>query len=228
MHALKNPLLLAALTLVAAAAAAGANSSAQVAGGTARNATLAEVPAPALGKSVMKSLLGKAAHSGAGEKVGVVQDLIITPDKSVAYLIIGVGGFFGMGRHDVAIPVAQVQDLDGKLVIVGASKDSIKAMPAFDYANDEQRRNEFAGRADKDIAAANLKLADIEKKASAASAETKAKLEVQAISLKQDLKAAEAKLVELRQASAARWRSFEADASAAIARLRKAIDNATG
>jgi hypothetical protein len=39
------------------------------------------------------------------EKIGVVDDLIITPDKSVL-VFIGAGGLLGMAKHDGAIPVS--------------------------------------------------------------------------------------------------------------------------
>jgi hypothetical protein len=51
-----------------------------------------------------------------------------------AIFIVGAGGFVGVGRHDVAIPVAQITEQDGKLVLAGATKDAIKALPKFDYA----------------------------------------------------------------------------------------------
>ena len=67
-----------------------------------------------------------------------MQDISIAPDRSVSYAIVGAGGFIGMGRHDVAIPVTQIQDQTGKLVMVGATVDLIKSTPQFDYANDKR------------------------------------------------------------------------------------------
>jgi hypothetical protein len=42
------------------------------------------------------------------------------------------------------------------------------------------------------------------------------------------VKSAEAKLAEMKQATAVRWKEFEADVSAATARLRKATEKALG
>jgi sporulation protein YlmC with PRC-barrel domain len=89
-----------------------------------------------MGWSVKKTLMGKTIYNDAGVKVGKVEDLIISPDKNVSYLIVGAGGFVGIGRHDVAIPVSQIQDKAGKLVLPGATKDTIKGMPEFAYAKD--------------------------------------------------------------------------------------------
>jgi hypothetical protein len=66
--------------------------------------------------------------------VGEVEDLIVTPDKSLSYAIIGVGGFLGMGTYDVAIPVDQFQSSNGKIVLPGVTKDTLKAMPPFHYS----------------------------------------------------------------------------------------------
>ena len=37
-------------------------------------------------------------------------------------------------RHDVAIPVGQLQEKDGKYILPGATKEAIKALPKFEYA----------------------------------------------------------------------------------------------
>jgi len=36
-------------------------------------------------------------------------DLIIAPDTSVSFVVVGAGGFVGLGKHDVAIPVNQLK-----------------------------------------------------------------------------------------------------------------------
>ena len=52
----------------------------------------------------------------------------------MSYVIVGAGGFVGLGKHDVAIPVNQLQEQDGKYVLSGATKEAIKALPKFEYA----------------------------------------------------------------------------------------------
>ena len=63
-----------------------------------------------------------------------MDDIIIAPDKSLSYAIIGVGGFPGLGEHSVAIPFNQFKSGDGKYVLPGATKDTLKAIPTFNYA----------------------------------------------------------------------------------------------
>ena len=226
----KNPssVALAALTVVGALCIAGP-AAAQVAGGTTTvDTSVTESTKLAMGWSVKKTLMGKTIYNDAGVKVGKVEDLIISPDKNVSYVIVGAGGFVGIGRHDVAIPVTQIQDKAGKLVMAGATKDSIKAMPEFTYATDTTKRDAFVAAADKDIAKGKAAVASLEKKAGTAAADAKTKIDVDITALQSDVKSAEAKLAEMRQASAVRWKDFEADVSAATARLRKSTEKALG
>ena len=218
---------LTALALVAALAVSMPAWS-QVAGGTTTvDVSINETTRLALGWSVKKTLLGKTVYNDAGAKVGKVEDLIISPDKNLSYVIVGAGGFIGIGRHDVAVPVTQIQEKAGRLVMAGASKESLKALPGFAYANDNAKRAQFLADAEKDVAKGKQKLAELEKKSSTAVADAKTKLDAQVVSLQAELKSAEAKLGEMKQAASARWKEFESGVSAATARLRKAIDTAT-
>ena len=87
----------------------------------------------ARGWSATKQIIGKDVYNDNNEKVGVVNDLIIAPDKAVSYAIIGAGGFLGMGKHDVAIRVNNFKLAEDKITLPGATKDAVKAMPAFEY-----------------------------------------------------------------------------------------------
>lgn len=220
---------IALVTLTLLGASASSLVHAQVAGGTTTvGVAVIESTQLAMGWSVKKTLMGKTVYNDAGQKIGKVEDLIISPDKSVSYVIIGAGGFIGIGRHDVAIPVSQIQEQAGKLVMPGATKDTVKSMPAFIYANDTTKRDQFVAAADKDIAKGKAKLAALEKQAGSAATDAKAKLDVQVTTLQADVNSAEAKLTEMKQATAVRWKEFEAGVSAATARLRKSIGSAMG
>lgn len=201
---------------------------AQVAGGT-TTATVSVTASTelAMGWSVKKTLLGKTIYNEAGQKVGKVDDLIISPDRNVSYVIVGAGGFIGIGRHDVAIPVTQVQSKAGRLVMAGATKDMIKAMPQFTYSGDTAERDRFVAGVEADIAKGKATLIDLQNKAGAAAADAKAKIDPQIAALQADLSLAESKLTELKQATAVRWKEFESSISAATARMRKSIEAAT-
>lgn len=199
--------------------------SAQVAGGT---TSVSESTQLAAGWSVKKTLMGKTIYNDAGAKVGRVDDLIISLDKSVSYVIVGAGGFVGIGRHDVAIPISQIQDQGGRLVMPGASQAAIKAMPEFAYTNDSAKRDLFLAAAEKDIASGKSRVAELEKKAGTAATDAKARINTQITALQADVKAAETKLGEMKQAAAARWKEFEAGVNTATSRLRKSTETAAG
>ena len=107
---------------------------AQVAGATPLGVTVTELAAVVKGWSVKRTVLGQPVYNDKDEKVGSVDDIIITPEKAVSFAIIGTGGFLGLATHDVAIPVSQLKLVDKKLVLPGATKDALKAIPEFQYA----------------------------------------------------------------------------------------------
>jgi hypothetical protein len=63
-----------------------------------------------------------------------VDDIIVAPDEAISYAIMSVGGFLGLGEHYVAIPVNQCKADDGKFVLPGATKNTLKAIPKFEYS----------------------------------------------------------------------------------------------
>ncbi|GGD64018.1 PRC-barrel domain-containing protein [Caballeronia grimmiae] len=85
------------------------------------------------GWSVRKSILNKPVVNDQGARVGVIHDIIVAPDRSVSFAIIAANQFLGVSRHDVAIPIEQLDFKNGKLVLAGATKDAIKALPEFEY-----------------------------------------------------------------------------------------------
>jgi sporulation protein YlmC with PRC-barrel domain len=106
----------------------------QVVGSTTLGIAYAELRDVTTGWSTKKQILGKKVFNDNGETVGKIDDIVVSPDKAVSYAIIGAGGFLGVGRHDVAIPVNQLKENDGKFILAGATKETIKAMPEFEYA----------------------------------------------------------------------------------------------
>ena len=85
------------------------------------------------GRSVKGAILGQAVYNDKDERVGSVEDIIVTPDKAISYAIINAGGFLGLTKHNVAVPVSQFKLVDKKLVLPGATKDALKASPEFQY-----------------------------------------------------------------------------------------------
>jgi sporulation protein YlmC with PRC-barrel domain len=123
------------IVLCALAIAAPAVSHAQVAGSTLLGATYAELREVAMGWSAKRQILGQPVYNDLNERVGSIDDVIVTTDKSVSYAIINAGSFLAVAKHDVAVPVSSFKLVDDKLVLAGATRDALKASPAFEYAN---------------------------------------------------------------------------------------------
>lgn len=109
-----------------------ATSYAQVAGKA--TVGVAEISAVVNGWSAKKAILGKTVYNDQRQKVGMVNDIIITPENAISFAIVGVGGFVGVGTHDVAVPIQQFRSNGDGFVLPGATKEALKALPAFEYA----------------------------------------------------------------------------------------------
>lgn len=123
------------LMLASIAMAAPAVSYAQLAGSTLLGVSYGEMREVTLGWSAKRQILGQAVFNGLDERVGSVDDIIVTGDKAVSYAIVNAGGFTGLTKHDVAIPVSQFKRVGDRLVLEGATRDALKASPPFEYAN---------------------------------------------------------------------------------------------
>lgn len=95
--------------------------------------TSEEILVVAKGWSIKKDILDKDVYNEANEKVGSINDIIVTPVKAMSYAIVGTGGFLGIAEHDVVIPVSQLTIKDKRVLLPGATKEAVKAMPAFKY-----------------------------------------------------------------------------------------------
>jgi hypothetical protein len=106
------------------------------------------VAAPfAVGWSVKRSLIGKTILNDSGREIGMVEDLIVAQDRKVAYVIVGTGGFLGLGGHDVAIPIEQIEGRSHGIVMRGADPATLNALPEFAFADEPDRANRFMAAA---------------------------------------------------------------------------------
>ena len=108
---------------------------AQVAGSTLLGVSVAEMRHVTSGWSAKRKILGQPVFNDKSERIGSIDDIIVAPDKAVSYAIINAGGFTGLTKHDVAVPVSHLKLADNKLVLAGATKEVLKSSPPFGYAN---------------------------------------------------------------------------------------------
>jgi len=89
-----------------------------------------------LGSEVAASdLLNQKVKNSANETVGDINDLSIGSDGKIAAVIIGVGGFLGMGEKNVQLPYEQLtfsRDAGGYLVVTAnITKESLQSAPEW-------------------------------------------------------------------------------------------------
>jgi sporulation protein YlmC with PRC-barrel domain len=80
-------------------------------------------------------ILGADVENTDKDDIGKVDDIIISPGNQEPYAILSVGGFLGMGKHMVAVPFKRLQVVDKRLRMEGATKESLRALPEFRYAD---------------------------------------------------------------------------------------------
>ena len=80
-------------------------------------------------------LIGTTVVNTANERVGDINEIVLGKDGKVAAVIVGVGGFLGMGEHEVAVnfnSIRMSRDQNDNLVVtMNATKDVLKDAPQW-------------------------------------------------------------------------------------------------
>ena len=99
------------------------------------------VPADQLNGAKMMSAsdyIGKAVYDQGGNNIGEVNDLIVSDNGQIQAVILGVGGFLGIGEKDVAVSVRSIQmaqDGDAQRLVIETTKEALEAAPTYDATN---------------------------------------------------------------------------------------------
>jgi len=82
------------------------------------------------------SFIGSSVYTSANENIGDINDIIFDDKGSIQAVIIGVGGFLGMGEKDVALPLNKItvtrDETNAIKLTVQASREELDKAPAFD------------------------------------------------------------------------------------------------
>jgi sporulation protein YlmC with PRC-barrel domain len=118
---------------------------------TATTPSEAAAPIAAAGQWRASKIVGVNVYNEENEKIGDISDLIIDSSGKVDGAVISVGGFLGMGEHNVMLPMNKIKFSNeaGKTTtgstnsgskqwypdraVVNANKDQLKAMAEFKY-----------------------------------------------------------------------------------------------
>lgn len=100
-------------------------------------------------------LIHMNVYNDQNQKIGDIKELMLDKSGKIANVVIGVGGFLGMGEHDVAVTFDRLKWSDAASTtgsgqsanqskntkknypdhaVLNATKDQLKSMPNFDYS----------------------------------------------------------------------------------------------
>ena len=82
-------------------------------------------------------LVGRDVYNDKNEKVGSLDDIMISQDGAAMFGIVQVGGFLGLGGRLVAVPYKSLvmKDSEKKIVLPGASKQALGGLAEFKYSH---------------------------------------------------------------------------------------------
>lgn len=148
----RHALLAAVITGLAATASAQTTSPAPATPPTASPTTPSSVPAttkPMSGPQAAdaKKLIGRNVKNLDGDTIGEIESVYISADGTVDSVMVGVGGFLGIGEREVRLAWKDLQIADnGEKVTVNTTKDQLKSMAPYTYKDASWRGNVFSDR----------------------------------------------------------------------------------
>lgn len=107
-------------------------------------------PKPVEGQIMMQSdntvlttvLTGASVYGPDGASIGSINDVIVKTDGTIDGVVIGVGGFLGIGERNVAVQWSKIQlqpETATKVrIVLNATKDDLKNAEAFKTKADQE------------------------------------------------------------------------------------------
>lgn len=93
-------------------------------------------PAPAGEEVSADDMMGRDVYGEGDEAIGEITDVIVDPQSNeIRRLVIGIGGFLGLGQKTVAIDMEQVEiQPERGIYVSGMNRESVEAMEEYDPA----------------------------------------------------------------------------------------------
>jgi sporulation protein YlmC with PRC-barrel domain len=101
--------------------------------GAANTRAMSDAPT---GTMTVASYSKQNVYDPSNNKIGTIEDVLITEQGQIKALVIGVGGFLGIGEKDVIVPFEAVKGShkDNKwTLVINATKDELTTAQGFKY-----------------------------------------------------------------------------------------------
>jgi sporulation protein YlmC with PRC-barrel domain len=69
-------------------------------------------------------------YNARGNQLGEVEDVLVGPNNQT-FLVVGFGGFLGLGERRVALPLDRFQLQNDRLIVAGMTEDQLRTLPAY-------------------------------------------------------------------------------------------------
>src|SRR5262249_31307457 len=141
---LRHALLAAVISGIAATASAQAQTTPPTAPGQppARAATKDMATAPVAADA--RKLIGRNIKNPNNDTIGEIESVYLDASGKVDSVIVGVGGFLGVGERYAQLRWSDLQVSDnGEKVVVNMTKDQLKAMAPYKYKDEAMRPQLF-------------------------------------------------------------------------------------
>ncbi|WP_300295542.1 PRC-barrel domain-containing protein [Ferrovibrio sp.] len=100
---------------------------------------------PTVGAVPADQLLGADVKNANNETIGEVESIYIDQNGKIQSVIVGVGGFLGLGQRDVEMNWNSLMVADGgDAVRTTLTKDQLKSMPEYKYPDRTYRGKVFS------------------------------------------------------------------------------------
>jgi len=93
---------------------------------------------PALAQAEMwrsSKLIGLNVYNDQNEKLGDISEILLDKSGKVEGVVVGVGGFLGVGRHDIKVEMSKLKFVDEPIRTSSATTGSSATAPANRPAN---------------------------------------------------------------------------------------------
>ena len=135
-------IILATLITAGATAAYAQSPTAPTAPPAASSPAAKPIPSPASADT--RKLIGRNIQNTQNETIGEIKSVFIGKDGNVDSVMVGVGGFLGMGEREVRLNWSELNvSQNGEKVTANLTKDQLKAKPEYKYGNTAYRGQVF-------------------------------------------------------------------------------------
>ena len=76
-------------------------------------------------------MVGRSVYTRTGDRIGEVDDVVVNRNNRATGVVLGVGGFLGVGEKKAVVPLNQLEMQGDRLVAPNLTRDDLQRMSAY-------------------------------------------------------------------------------------------------